>query len=110
MSALDVLKEVAAVADARTETALPARIIRFALEYESVPDLAAEAARLAAFLQSDRFSLLPLDDDLPRFLVLQFPGVRRTVSTPTLFAMAGEIARALNLVSCVPDVGVPMVV
>uniref|UniRef100_Q07HM2 Peptidase S8 and S53, subtilisin, kexin, sedolisin n=1 Tax=Rhodopseudomonas palustris (strain BisA53) TaxID=316055 RepID=Q07HM2_RHOP5 len=110
MSALDVLKEVAAVADTRTETALPAQIVRFSLEFESPPDLTAQRARLAALLQSERFSLQPLDADLPTFLVLQFPGVRRSISTPTLFAMAAEIARALDLVSCVPDVGVPLVV
>jgi serine protease len=110
MSALDILKAVASASEGTIEGTLPPRTIRFALEYDSTPDLAVESDRIAAFLESRKFSLERLDADLPHFLVLQFPGVLRRISTPTLYAMAAELARGLNLVSCVPDVGVPVVV
>lgn len=106
MSAIEVLKAVAAVSVGKLEGSLPSRAIRFTLEYRSKPSLASERDRLASFLGASGFELEPLDPELPQFLVLQFPGVRRTISTPVLFAMADEIARALELVSCVPDVGV----
>src|SRR5712672_3392490 len=110
MSAMEVLKVIAAVSVGKLEGALPSRAVRFTLEYKSKPRVARERKRLATFLGANGFDLEPLDPDLPLFLVLQFPGVRRTISTPILFAMAGEIARALDLVSCVPDVGVPVIV
>jgi serine protease len=110
MSAMEVLRVAAGLAEDTTEGGLPPRVVRFTLEYAQTPDVSAERNRLAAFLGSDQFSLEPLDPDLPQFLVLQFPGVLRTISTPTLYAMAAELARGLNLVSCVPDVGVPVIV
>src|SRR5262249_47746647 len=110
MSALDVLKVAAAASEGNVDRGLPSRLVRFALEYRAKPDLTKEQARIAAFLGSAGFSLDELDVDLPTFLVLQFPGVRRTISTPVLYAMAAELARGLEVVSCVPDVGVPVVV
>ncbi|MHC2789112.1 serine protease, partial [Bradyrhizobium liaoningense] len=109
MSALNVLRAVAAASQGTIEGALPPHIVRFTLEYDAAPDLAAESKRIEAFLQSDRFSLERFDPDLQQFLILQFPGVSRRISTPTLYAMAAELARGLDLVSCVPDVGVPVV-
>ncbi len=109
MSAFDVLKAVAAASQGTVESGLPPRIVRFTLEYGSAPNLALESKRIAQFLGTDSVSLEPLDADLPSFLVLQFPGVPRSISTPTLYAMAAELARGLELVSCVPDVGVPVV-
>jgi hypothetical protein len=110
MSALDVLRVAAAASEGKVERALLPRIVRFTLEYAAKLDIAKERDRIATFLQSNGFSLEVLDPDLPLFLVLQFPGVRRTISTPALFAMAAELARGLDLASCVPDVGVPVVV
>jgi serine protease len=110
MSALDVLKTAASVAQGNLEGALPPRLLRFTLEYEQAPQIEAERQRLTILLDSAAFELTRLDEDLPRFLVLQFPGVSRTISTPTLYAMASELARALDLVSCVPDVGATFVV
>jgi hypothetical protein len=110
MPDFDVLKTVAAASQGRTEGALPPRIVRFTLEYAVPPDLGTERQRIAAFLQAGNFELQPLDQDLPQFVVLQFPGVQRTISTPTLYAMANELARGLNLVTCAPDVGATFVV
>jgi len=109
MSALDLLRAVAAASQGTIEGTLPPHIVRFTLEYDAAPDLTSETKRIGVFLQSDRFSLERLDPDLLQFLVLQFPGVSRRISTPTLYAMAAELARGLNLVSCVPDVGVRVV-
>ena len=110
MSAMEVLRVAAGLSEAKTEGMLPPRVVRFTLEYAEKPDVSVESNRLAAFLGSNRFSLEPLDPDLPQFLVLQFPGVLRTISTPTLYAMAAELAKGLDLVSCVPDVGAPVIV
>lgn len=110
MSALDVLKAVAAASQGTVEGGLLPRIVRFTLEYGSAPNLAEESKRIGQFLGTGSVSLEPLDADLPSFLVLQFPDVLRSISTPTLYAMAAELARGLDLVSCVPDVGVPVVV
>jgi hypothetical protein len=105
MSALEVLKAAASVGYGALEGALPPRILRFTLEYGGIADLEAERRRLAALLEAQGFELSYLDEDLPAFLLLQFPGVPRTISTPTLFAMADALARDLGLASCVPDVG-----
>lgn len=105
MPALDLLKAVAKAGGAKTEPALPPQIVRFTLEYAQAPDPLAERLWLEAWLQADGFALDLLDADLPTFLVLQFPGVLRTISTPGLFEMAAEIASARNLVSCTPDTG-----
>jgi hypothetical protein len=110
MSALEVLKTAAAFTGGKVAGGLPPDIVRFTLEYRQEPDLAQERQRIATLLGADGFKLEPLDPDLPRFLVLQFPGIARTISTPTLYAMADELARELNLVSCVPDVGATFVV
>jgi serine protease len=110
MSALDVLKTAASVATGTLEGALPPRLVRFTLEYQDAPKVDEERRRIATLLESATFELTPLDADLPRFLVLQFPGVARTISTPTLYAMASELTRALDLVSCVPDIGATFVV
>jgi hypothetical protein len=110
MSALDVLKAVASVAHGGLEGALPPRLVRFTLEYAETPEIDAERRRIEAFLGGAGFELARLDADLPRFLVLQFPGVARTIATPTLYRMASELAGGLYLASCVPDIGATFVV
>ncbi len=110
MSALDVLKTAASVAHGTLEGALPPRLLRFTLEYEQAPDIAAERQRLEGLLGASGFELARLDEDLARFLVLQFPGVARTIATPTLYRIASELAVGLDLVSCVPDIGATFVV
>lgn len=110
MAALDVLKAAASVTHGSLEGALPPRTLRFTLEYATPPDVEAEHGRIATLLEASGFELGPLDPDLPTFLLLQFPGVARTISTPTLYAMASELAQRLGLVSCVPDVGATFVV
>jgi serine protease len=109
MSALDVLRAAAKVSQGSVEGALPPHIVRFTLEYASKPDLAGERERIRTLLGAGGFQLDPFDPDLPNFAVLQFPGVARTISPPTLYAMADELARNLSLVSCVPDVGATFV-
>lgn len=110
MSALDVLKAAASASHGTLEGALPPRLLRFTLEYAETPEIEAERRQIAALLDGSAFEITRLDEDLPRFLVLQFPGVPRTIATPTLYAMASELARGLDLVSCVPDVGATFVV
>jgi serine protease len=111
MSILDILGAVAAESSRDDlHGAMPPDIVRFTLEYPTPPDLGKARQSLAEFLGSDRFVLEPLDPELAHFLVLQFPGVPRTISTPTLYAMADEFVRRLNLVSCVPDTGTTFIV
>jgi serine protease len=110
MSALEILRAVAAAAGGQLAAdSLPSGIVRFALEYGAVPDLDSERQKLADLLQSKRFELTRLADDpadaLSRFLALQFPGVHRTLSPDTLYAMASELRDSLKLVSCEPDIG-----
>jgi serine protease len=109
MSALNVLKAAASVSQGSVEGALPPHIVRFTLEYASKPDLANESERIRVMLGARGFELDPFDPDLPNFAVLQFPGVARTISAPTLYGMADELARNLGLLSCVPDVGATFV-
>lgn len=106
MAMLDILKAAAAVAEGTVAGQLPPRTIRFALEYAQPPEVSTERGRIADLLKSQTFDLEVLDDELPTFLVLQFPGVERSISTPTLYGMADEIRRQLDLVSCTPDTGV----
>lgn len=84
MSALNVLKAAASVGQGSVEGALPPHIVRFTLEYASKPDLASERERIASMLGARGFELDPFDPDLPNFAILQFPGVSRTISAPTL--------------------------
>jgi hypothetical protein len=109
MSALNVLKAAASVSQGSVEGALPPHIVRFTLEYASKPDLDKERERIRVMLGASGFELDPFDPDLPNFAILQFPGVPRTISAPTLYAMADELTRALGLVSCTPDVGATFV-
>jgi len=110
MSALEVLQAAAAAGRSKSPGGLPPRIVRFELEYRKAPDLAKDRRRLQKVLGADGFKLEPLDKSLPTFAVLQFPDVPRTISTPTLYAMAAELVRSLNLVSCTPDIGTSFVV
>jgi serine protease len=109
VSSLNILRAAAALSSGSAEGGLPPHIVRFTLEYAGVPDLAKERERIRALLQADGFELDSFDPDLLNFAVLQFPGVARTISTPTLYAMADELARNLGLVSCVPDIGATFV-
>lgn len=87
--------------------ALPPDELRFILEYEGEPDLETERARVAELLESEHFLLVPLAESpaLSRFLALRFPGLERVLPRAQLFAAAYEIADALSLVSCEPDLG-----
>jgi serine protease len=110
MNARQMLKLAAKVASGTIpEDVMPSRVIRFALEYAQQPDPAAERVRLEALLESPRFTLELASSDpearLSRFLVLQFPGVERTLSPQMLFEMANALAEDLGLVSCEPDIG-----
>lgn len=99
-----VLREIARQAHGRVD-GLPMHIIRFVLEFPSAPDLAEARAQLSSILGADKFDLRPLDEQLPKFLVLQFPGVPRTIAPPRLFAAADFLFDKLGLVSSVPDIG-----
>ncbi|RXH25494.1 hypothetical protein XH84_31360 [Bradyrhizobium nanningense] len=99
-----VIRELAAQAHG-TVDGLPMDIIRFVLEWPGIADPVRAREQLLALLGSDRFDLRPLDDQLPKFLVLQFPGVPRTIAPPRLFAVADLLCDRLGLVSCVPDIG-----
>ncbi|MFK4728013.1 S8 family serine peptidase [Bradyrhizobium niftali] len=99
-----VLREIARQAHG-TVDGLPMHIIRFVLEFPSAQDLAEAGVQLRSILGSGKFDLRPLDDQLPKFFVLQFPGVPRTIAPPRLFAAADFLCDKLSLVSCVPDIG-----
>lgn len=110
MSALDVLKSAAFAAEGAIDRELPAGLLRFELEFPEAPDLGAARRHLAELAPGGGPTLDPLDPALPRFAVLQFPGVPRTISTPTLYGMAAELTRHLGLVSCAPDIGASFIV
>lgn len=111
MSAMDILAAVAAESSQDDlHGGTPPDIVRFTLEYPTTPDLSNARQAVSDLLRSDRFALEALDPTLPQFLILQFPRVQRTISAPTLYAMANELARRLDLISCVPDVGATFVV
>ena len=88
---------------------MPQDTIRFSLTYAAVPDLEAERARLTKLLASAAFSLTRLEDDpelaLAKSLILQFPGVSRTLSDRALYDIGQMLADRLGLVSCEPDIG-----
>lgn len=104
MSSLEILKLIAKASQGQDETLRPG-IVRFQLELRSVDRAADLRPRIAALLETDNFSLAPLDPLLPTFYVLQFPGVPRTLAPDRLFAMADILVEALDLVSCTPDIG-----
>lgn len=85
--------------------------LRYVLEYDAggeAPDRAVETARLAALLQSPSFELLALNaEQLPNFLLLVFPGIERVLPDDQLFEIGYDIADALGLASCEPDLGTP---
>ncbi|PWE77157.1 hypothetical protein XF30_10575 [Bradyrhizobium sp. SUTN9-2] len=99
-----VLQEIARQAHG-TVDGLPMDIIRFVLECTSAADPARVREQLLPLIGADTFDLRPLDQQLPNFLVLQFPGVPRTIAPPRLFAAADLLCDKLGLVSCVPDIG-----
>ncbi|KRQ07645.1 hypothetical protein AOQ73_12110 [Bradyrhizobium pachyrhizi] len=84
---------------------LPSNTIRFVLESAADSDLAVLHSKLLDLLGVSSVDLQPLADTAPEFTVLQFPGVRRTVAPPRLFAIATYLSKWLGLVSCVPDIG-----
>lgn len=98
-----LIETIAASASPHSSSVLPPDTLRFELEYNVTPDLERERNALLNLLGSDRFELFPLHDEIDKILILQFPGIRRTVSRRGLFAMASELAVALRLRSCVPE-------
>lgn len=107
---LDLLVAAASIAAAEPDPGLPPDRLRLTLEYRSPPDCTVERGRMAKLLKGERFSLEPLDDLLPCFLVLQFPGVRRRMAPESLFEAAGALAEEMGLISAVPDIGASFVV
>ncbi len=101
---LEILKAAASIAPPEPVEGFPPDLLRITLEYPEAPDPAVERARLAALLEGEGFSLTVLDEDLPEFLVLQFPEVERRQAPDTLFAAADALVDALGLVSAVPDI------
>lgn len=106
MNEIEILRFAADVAETERIEGLPPNILRFVLEYENAPTVTEERNKLAKIFSSSRFMLEYLDEELPQFLVLQFPGVERRLAPQTLFAIADDLASRLELVSCVPDIGV----
>lgn len=103
--ALELLKAVARLSPASDIQTLTPGMLRFSLQYRQAPDVAAARAALARLLERDGFALFPLPPgDDPEMLVLQFPAYTREQSPGFLFQTAAELAAALDLVSCVPDV------
>lgn len=102
---LDVLRAAQQAAGTQAEPGLPLNRLRFTLEYAETPDASAERTRISALVSGNNFSLELLDELLPEFLILQFPGVERRVSPESQFSAADTLVDSLGLVSAVPDVG-----
>ncbi|KMK68467.1 S8 family serine peptidase [Puniceibacterium sp. IMCC21224] len=107
---LEILRTAESFAASEPEPGLPNNRLRITLEYATPPDLLAQRARIEELLGGPNFDLKPLDDQLPEFLVLQFPGVERRMAPQTLFAAADALVVALDLVSAVPDIAATFVV
>ncbi|MBY5735474.1 S8/S53 family peptidase [Rhizobium leguminosarum] len=104
MANLDILRAVSEASQGDDPVLRPG-IVRFQLELKNASKATELRSKIATHLQSDRFSLAPLDSLLPAFYVLQFPGVARTIAPDRLFSIADDLVEALDLVSCTPDIG-----
>lgn len=98
-----LIEAIADSASPQPNSELPPDILRFELEYFAKPDLEAEGAKLARLLKNNKFDLFPVHEEITTILILQFPGVGRTISRKGLFALAGELVDALALRSCIPE-------
>lgn len=110
MTGEKLLKALGAIATGEAPTGrMPPHLVRFVLEYNKPPNIAAERAKLAEFLGTESFSFDAMESDadvqLARFAVLQFAGVVRVFSDQALYEMATALKDRLHLVSCEPDVG-----
>ncbi len=95
-----------------TDGALPPDVLRYVLEYPTMPDLDGERERIAELIGTDRFELDYLfadpeepDADDGVFVILQLPGLERTPSRAGLFSIGYGLADALDLRSAEPDLG-----
>ncbi|MCC2114000.1 MAG: S8/S53 family peptidase [Hyphomicrobiales bacterium] len=103
--ALELLKAAANSGPPSESQALVPGILRFSLEYRNAPVVARERGSIAQLLGGEGFSLFPLPSgEDPNILILQFQHIEREQSPSFLFKTAAELAEALELVSCVPDV------
>lgn len=110
--AIEILREILSEADFDINSdweLMNPEALRFTLEYldEFVPvEFGAEREKLAALLKSEHFLLTPLyPEQLGEFAVLAFPGVDRVLPQSMLFQIGYELADALGLGSCEPDLG-----
>ncbi|MET4804403.1 S8 family serine peptidase, partial [Bradyrhizobium sp. LB11.1] len=101
---LDLLRLIARAAKG-TASGMPPGIVRFTLELPHGLEFDDLRSRLITLLGVETFTLEPLAATAPEFVVLQFPGVRRAIAPPRLFAVSAYLADELGLVSCVPDIG-----
>lgn len=102
---LELLRAAARLARRTDSHALLPGLLRFSLEYGRPPALTSARAEIERLLGADGFDLFPLPSGEDRnLLILQFPGVAREQSPSFLFQAAAELADALALASCVPDV------
>ncbi|MFY7925668.1 MAG: S8 family serine peptidase [Aquidulcibacter sp.] len=108
---LALLREMVIATDHNTNAivlgAFPADELRFTLEYDRLPDLSEETARVASLLNDDRFVLVAFAEasELSQFLILRFPGIARTLPSRMLFEIGYKLCDALKLVSAEPDIG-----
>lgn len=91
----------------KVRDALPPDELRYTLEYDRVPDIQAESAKVVSLLNDNSFVMIAFAEapDLDRFLVLRFPGTERTVPARILFEIGYALCDALQLVSAEPDIG-----
>ncbi|MET4065237.1 serine protease [Bradyrhizobium sp. S3.2.6] len=101
---LELLRLIAGAAEG-TVAGMPPGIVRFTLELPPGANPDDLKTKLVTLLGAESFTLEPLAAKAPEFVVLQFPGVRRTIAPPRLFAVASYLVDELGLVSCVPDIG-----
>jgi len=102
---LELLRAAARLVSAAESRLLVPGIVRFSLEYAQPPAVPDARAKIRELLGADGFDLfrLPSEDD-PNILILQFSAIVREQSPSFLFQTAADLADALALRSCVPDV------
>jgi len=98
---LEILKDLA-TADGTREGA---HYLSFELEHKGPVSVASERRRIRELLGTDAVLVEEIHSELPRFLVLRFAGIRRSLSSIGEFSVASELVDRLGLRAAIPEGG-----
>lgn len=99
----ELLAEIAKNAGSASPDIRLHNVLSFEVEYLDRPEIEDERRRIATSIGTENFELTTIHKDLPRYLVLRFSDVGRSISRRGQFAIADELATRLNLRSCIPE-------